>query len=685
MQFNSDYQNFLRELDNIKTKTIYARITALTFNESPIETIEGRVTQGSINLDGESSLRRTCALSLVATNLNYNDYYWGLNTKFKLEIGVQNNINPLYPEIIWFKQGIYLISSFSTSHSTNSYTISIQGKDKMCQLNGEVSGSLTSTVDFGTMETIDIQGNVIITKIPIKDIIRNMVHQFAGEPIHNIIINDLEDYGLELLEYRYDKPLYLYRPVDNLCYRNILIDGNKICYVNGVKTTLGKVEDYHFETLVETTVGTTNPTPIQFAPGTNADKYYVAKIKDGHTAGYRPTELTYAGDLIGNVGDSITSILDKIKNMLGQFEYFYNIDGKFVFQKKQSLINTLWTPQENKQADATYEASLAAQSVHQYIFTESNLITAFNNNPNLLNLRNDYSIHGMRTTIQGAEVPISMRYAIDKKPSYYKNFDKQIYTTDKEAAVNNPDTFIYVDWREIIYQMALDFYKHNQEDNFSITLAQNNRQFYPNGSTGYEQYYIDMEKNWRSLYNPNPPQGSSDYYLSGERKGWNKKVYERPEMLDFWFDFLDTEGELQQFNVKNIGPRTKSINDNNIKSIYFRETPEVLFVKTMGDVAQELSNYPYIQYPDDSMFTISSQGQSAKNKLDELLYQHGYCSESATITAIPIYYLEPNTRIYIHDEKTNLDGDYIISKISLPLSYNGMMQLTVTKAAETLI
>jgi hypothetical protein len=100
-----------------------------------------------------------------------------------------------------------------------------------------------------------------------------------------------------------------------------------------------------------------------------------------------------------------------------------------------------------------------------------------------------------------------------------------------------------VDWREIIYQMALDFYRHNQEDNFSLDLANNNRQFYPSGITGYEQYYIDMEKNWRSLYNPNPP--SSDYYLNGERKGWNKNVYERPEMLDFWIDFLDTEGELQ--------------------------------------------------------------------------------------------------------------------------------------------
>ena len=85
------------------------------------------------------------------------------------------------------------------------------------------------------------------------------------------------------------------------------------------------------------------------------------------------------------------------------------------------------------------------------------------------------------------------------------------------------------------------------------------------------------------------------------------------------------------------------------------------------------------------MFTCSAQGKSAKNKLDELIYQHGYCIESATITTIPIYYLEPNTRIYIHDDETGLDGDYITSKITIPLTYNGTMSITATKAAETII
>jgi hypothetical protein len=41
----------------------------------------------------------------------------------------------------------------------------------------------------------------------------------------------------------------------------------------------------------------------------------------------------------------------------------------------------------------------------------------------------------------------------------------------------------------------------------------------------------------------------------------------------------------------------------------------------------------------ETMFSISAQGKSAKERLDELLYQHSYCIESATITTIPIYYL----------------------------------------------
>jgi hypothetical protein len=96
-------KSFLKRLDENRTKIVYARIIALSLDESPIETIEGRVTQGSINVDGDSAVRRTCSLTLVAQDFDYNAFIWGLNTKFKLEIGLENTIDPTYPKIIWFK------------------------------------------------------------------------------------------------------------------------------------------------------------------------------------------------------------------------------------------------------------------------------------------------------------------------------------------------------------------------------------------------------------------------------------------------------------------------------------------------------------------------------------------------------------------------------------------------------
>ena len=82
----------------------------------------------------------------------------------------------------------------------------------------------------------------------------------------------------------------------------------------------------------------------------------------------------------------------------------------------------------------------------------------------------------------------------------------------------------------------------------------------------------------------------------------------------------------------------------------------------------------------EEMFSISAQGKSAKTKIDELINKHSYCTESVSISNIPIYHLEVNTKVQLYDNDTNINGDYIVSKISLPLAYNGIMNLTATKA-----
>jgi hypothetical protein len=66
----------------------------------------------------------------------------------------------------------------------------------------------------------------------------------------------------------------------------------------------------------------------------------------------------------------------------------------------------------------------------------------------------------------------------------------------------------------------------------------------------------------------------------------------------------------------------------------------------------------------------------------ELLYQYTSYNESISIQSIPIYYLEPNTRITVQDKESNIFGDYMISNISIPLDINSTMSISATKALE---
>ena len=885
---------FLNKLIEQKKREIFARITALTIDELPIEYIEGKVTGGSINIDGSSAVRRTCNLTMIAQDVNINEFYWGLKNKFKLEIGLKNDFNSFYPEIIWFKQGLYVITSFNTSQSTNNYNISISGKDKMCLLNGDLAGTLPHMTDFGIEEYYDsTTGITTYTSIPIKKIIREAVQNFGNELAHNIIINDIEDAGLELLEYRGDTPLYLFREINSDQFLNMTLNGNQLCYyfLNGkwIKTTINDSANIIYDNLVDLE-GELESTTIKLDISTGTNNYKIAKFEYGSIPGYRLTDLVYAGDLIANVGETLTSVLDKIKNMLGEFEYFYNLDGKFVFQKKRNYIDVPWNSIEK--GNEIYADASANKSSPIWSFSNSQLISAFQNTPNLLNLRNDFAVWGTKKTVSGSELDIHMRYAIDVKPTIYTSLiDGVTYTSDEW------------DWRELIYRMALDYRKYYHDDDFLYNLAQANPQ-YPNGRTGYEQYYTDIEGFWRILYNPNPDikyniinynnivdnknlyiqyayrpatleelqnlnyddvyvlykdsiypfskgachleQGQNYFYLDTEGKMsatsdknilnqiditkiylkntepfnsinnenfyvkvneestktedfqvfkydlgtndtsnindyiryidlcfkkainennqtlyikekignkiytkyediaeelqflyykdgqyqqyiitekdidnygkinpgnislekiyyfsgyydyyndsttnnyWAKIVNDNPENLLFWFDFLDADGsDIAKYSVPVVGSRTKAINDKDVKSIYYREIPTTIF-QSGEEVYEHQTGYTYVQLQNtmENLFTISSKGKSAKERIEELLYNHSYCIESVNITAIPVYHLEPNSRILVKDDNSKINGEYIVNKLTIPLTYNGTMTITATKAVSNII
>ena len=152
-----------------------------------------------------------------------------------------------------------------------------------------------------------------------------------------------------------------------------------------------------------------NATKVQLYEG--GEEYYVAKIEYGETAGYHRTELFYNNDLILNAGETVTSLLDKLKAMLGDFEYFYDLNGHFTFQKKKIYTQEIFSPVNGEIITPTLY-----NSQYSYKFEDEKLFTAISNTPNINNIKNDYSIWGTRKSTSGNDFPIHARYAIDKKP-----------------------------------------------------------------------------------------------------------------------------------------------------------------------------------------------------------------------------------------------------------------------------
>ena len=206
---------FLKQLDYRQNKTLYVRITSLNINDHPREFIEGRVTGGNINLDGSSKMQRTCSISMTALedDVIITDLFWSLNNKFKLEIGLVNDFDENYENIIWFKQGIYIITSFSVQKSSNNLSINISGKDKICRLDGTIGGSFPHEINLGESSEVNDDGTITLKKIPLKEIILYTLMQYGEERRENIIIRDLDINGFELWEYRGKDPLYLFKEI----------------------------------------------------------------------------------------------------------------------------------------------------------------------------------------------------------------------------------------------------------------------------------------------------------------------------------------------------------------------------------------------------------------------------------------------------------------------------------------
>ena len=662
-------------------------------------------------------MRRTCSINFIAeeaeNNLTNIDNLLSINKRIKIFEGIKNNTSvTVYNDIIWFPLGVFVITQPSITHNSGGCTISLSCKDKMCLLNGECGGNLPTSVTFHAYDQIigeldcgnvsdpqkyldehDLQPNdytvysygiptkyktqsattgwvnissnqSVGTRVEVKqtfyDIIQTLVHNFGNESLSKIFINDV--------------PLEIKQIVRQT--------GNNTLYYN---TATGQY------TINEDVI----KNDVENAKSQREFNY-------NEDVGYIYTPFTYAdlgggnGELISNIGDNVCTILDKVKSSLGNFEYFYDIKGNFIFQEIRNYLNNSYdaTEEESKRrldeetADVTeyglcildnlnYAVDFYSNRKSVYTFDEgSGLITAYSNSPNYNNLKNDYHIQGKAKD----NYAIHYHLAIKKKPSQPFAPRNVVFIKDADGQ--------YTGSLRLATASDIESDRTRPEDEKIVC------NYTPDGQSA-ELYLQGLEAN-AAQQRPDVYQQElldlfdSIYDFRGKK--FKADIVKNPNTLKYYIDYLDPSKELFDCSVDTIGQKIYSYQKDNIKKLYNMDIPNIILVdlsapkeeqiRVITRCAKEGQSYSNVDGKIYANTTIGTMGYTAQEISRDLLYQYTNYAESISIQSIPIYYLEPNTRITVYDKKSGISGDYIIKNISLPLDAGGNMSISATRAFE---
>ena len=330
--------------------------------------------------------------------------------------------------------------------------------------------------------------------------------------------------------------------------------------------------------------------------------------------------------MIKSPGDTVTSILEDIKNILGNFEYFYDVEGNFIFQEVKNYVNTSFTPL-TELSNGQYVADFA-KVPYIYSFKDKDIIQSYNNSPDWKNIKNDFVVWGMRQNGAGVDgATIMYHLAIDNKPFLSPNYEKpwqQFLVEYGDEDLNDPGT-----------------------------------------------YYQELKGKLPQIYN-------------AETNLWN----DDPSNYPYYFDLIDAKSELGKFSVAAIGRRTKSVVDENVSMMYPPAIPDIVLLPVGTDlsyidhlltIGQRFVIVSLIEYT--NLYKAGGVGKDAFSVIRDLLYQYTTFNEVITITCLPMYFLETNRRIEVEDSKSGISGDYIIKSMSIPLSAEGLMSINAIRVS----
>lgn len=720
----ADFMNdrsFLLKLNQHKVREYLAAIMVLDFEtENPIARLEGKVVSGSMTVAANSAVRKTCSLTIVfnedTKNITDINNLIAIDKKISLSLGLKNPFYHLpqyaqYGEELWFKQGLFVITRASSSISVSSAQVSIELQDKMAFLNGTCGGTLPANTSFHDRIIYDKDGNYTTEYPLIKEIIFEAVNHYGGEHPSRIVIEDVPDVGRKVVRWRGSTPINFQSEID------------------------AKNSGRSFV--------------IAAPPVTGFENTYY----QGDLVGYRETPLTYPGELILKMGQTVTNLLDEIVSTLGNYEYFYDAEGIFHFRQIKNYQATGVTPlnydptitievvdSQGNISQQTQDLDKSLQSLYfpRYTddafineFADQNLVTQIGYNPDYSKIKNDFICWGTKQDDSNSEVMVRYHLAIDVRPKdipkpvteeeievirdnyslCHKTIRKVMNKNDgtiSRYAVENAyipdevnetwgevaalsldeafpdlDASYHFNWREELYRQALLAYGTSTEGSY---------------------YDEELMAEWRNIFDPSSTwdlKGMDSFQRSWEDHfgedndetpwaGYTVDVKIAPEKLRYWLDIIDTSAGVGVYGVNRIGRRTIAQENTKINQVFEGEIPDLVFIENTGQPQEMIENTQYyisigqaysFVNPDQLQYfqEVNSFG-TCYESVRAMLYNNLIYNATASLTTIPILYLDVNKVVHLNFPELGVTGDFVINNISMQFGNNPTMSLSLNEA-----
>lgn len=682
----------LQEINDALLSTIrhtFIKIELLDLKERAIGSVEGEAISGSVSLDGDSVVRRTLNLVFITTDNNYKiletSNPLSINKKIKLLVGIQNLDSYANDKIIWISYGIYVMSKCTSTASVQNQQISITAQDKMCLHNGDISGAIEYTTRLDS-ESLSPSFMNYVTNIQdqyallAKDMPNREKYLTNIDANLNTIYREVqgENSNLETLVISMltltKKLLTLTDEKETAKTLKELSESITGLYVNSKlkKLTISEIIRYAAVSLGGELNG---KVVINDVP----EKVKTPIFIDENTIGFKMIKYIYPGELTLATGQPVSTVYEKCKEALGgNYEYFYDLEGNFIFQEIKNYLNNT-TPSLEDLKTVDYKYSFGNTPV-QFDFSKYNIVTSYISTPSWNNIKNDFYVWGTNE-----DQLIGYHLVIDDKPNVPKNV--------KDLTVANK----IMDWREYIvhdYDIGVDHFfvgkcyieKISEMDNSKL----NNVCCVVDKNVLAPQYRVWTGLSWDNFNISNVSRDLDPSYYYKELKSiWirdrYKDNYDKKDSSSYTFNFDIIEGdrELSKFSINTIGRRKFPIDDSAIRQVYPTIIEDILVYYDDEDLDFTYNKDAAIKLKNtDDFKKYKAAGniyKDAFSTIKELLFRHTTYNEQLEITSVPIYNLDVNRRAYVYFEKTNTNGYFLIKKININLDASGIMTTSLIK------